>query len=532
MYLDLSIRKILVLIGITAILFGAVSMTFAYKDTRYGATPFYASVGLAWSEILWHISYAIETSVWRASQTGSAALAFVQDEGHSGAGGPQRKARAIPVLTYHRIVGSKSDLNNVTVRNFRDQMLALKRAGWETITLKEYQEFIEQKIELPEKSFLITFDDGAKESFYPVDPLLKALGYEGVMYIIAAASETPESSYYLSPTEIKRMLKTGRWEIGSHSFDGHRPYPTDTEGDTGIFFADRLWKSGEKRLETPQEFTERVRDDLQRARSHLEARYGVSIDTFAFPLGNETGIEGAANFREGASITEYEASAIYSLGFLQTDGNRFSFNYPLASSFLAYRIHVDYDWNSTRLLQELENGLPKDLPFKDDFSEDHGWISSWGKLDLGKNNLSLHANNGASSASTFLDGSLLWDNYSFDASINWENGYAFLLADVVNSKTYNSCAFSNGIVRIQTTTDGMTHVLSERVDPRITYMNDARIGMRVHGAVIECLWNYESIIETYERSGTGGIGVQVWDPELGSAALQVSEILVRPFEDT
>ena len=55
--------------------------------------------------------------------------------------------------------------------------------------------------------------------------------------------------------------------------------------------------------------------------------------------------------------------------------------------------------------------------------------------------------------------------------------------------------------------------------------------MRVHDSVIECLWDFGSILETYTRDSTGGIGIQVWDSELGAAHLQVSEILVRPFND-
>jgi peptidoglycan/xylan/chitin deacetylase (PgdA/CDA1 family) len=36
---------------------------------------------------------------------------------------------------------------------------------------------------LPKKSFLLTFDDGRKDSFYPVDPVLKKLNYNAVILI-------------------------------------------------------------------------------------------------------------------------------------------------------------------------------------------------------------------------------------------------------------------------------------------------------------------------------------------------------------
>jgi hypothetical protein len=84
-------------------------------------------------------------------------------------------------------------------------------------------------------------------------------------------------------------------------------------------------------------------------------------------------------------------------------------------------------------------------------------------------------------------------------------------------------------VRVQRTANGETKILAEKKDSRITFGNNRRPGIRVHGSVIECTWNYESLVESYERPQTSGIGVQVWNPELGTASLQVSEILVRPY---
>ncbi|MBI4094037.1 polysaccharide deacetylase family protein [Candidatus Kaiserbacteria bacterium] len=501
----------------------SVVLTFDIKDKRYGSTPPFASAGLFLQEVMLRVEYAIEGAALKSSQFASAAFSVFQGDEQM-----RSSARAIPILTYHRIVWN-SDEKNVSVRNFRDQMYALKHAGWETITLEEYKDFMAGKLTLPERSLLITFDDGAKESFYPVDPLFRALHFEGVIFIIASAMYTPESVYYLAPEEIQRLLKSNRWEIGSHSFDGHRPYVADSEGREAIFFADKLWLPEEQRLESEKEFEARVRSDLRKARETLEREFGVEVDAFAFPLGNETGIEGAANFPEGASITERAASELYDLGFLQTSNRDYSFNYPEESKFLAWRVHVHHDWDGARLVQELEGGLPKQLPFSDNFAEDHGWIPAWGTLDRGRNNLSLKAFPDASSASAFLDGSNLWDDYSFDVSMDWQSSHVFLLADVANSKTYDACVYSPGVVRLQSVHNGKVTTLAEMEDERIAYGSDARAGVRVRGAVIECLWNYESIVEAYSRERKGGVGVQVWDSELGKASLRVSEALVRPF---
>lgn len=531
MYFHLSPIKFAIITLVCTTLYGGLVFAGFLKDSWYGSTPPFASIEYALKEMYLRGFYALEWAADRSSQIANASRALVTGERSYSRDGIKRNARGIPVLTYHRVVTNSSDTSNITERVFRDQMRTLKSAGWETITLNEYAAFMAGLITLPERSFLITFDDGAKDSFYPVDPLFQSLGYNGVIYIIASAPHTEGSVYYLTPQEILRMLDTGRWEIGSHSYDGHRPYPSGVGGSIdGVFFADLLWQPESVRLETAEEFEHRVQEDLRHAREALEKEYHVTIGTFAFPLGNETGVEGAANFPEGASITERIASDVYTIGFLQTNRHTYTYNFP-GQGFISRRIHVEHDWDGARLLQEMEQGLEKNIPYDDDFSENKGWIVAWGSLDTGRNNLTLHADPGASSASAFLDGTKYWDDYVFDASLSWNDGSVFLLADVQNSKTYSSCVFSEGLVKIEATENGETRVVSQTRNPDIARGENVRIGVRVHGSVIECTWNYASVLEAYERPERGGIGIQVWNPALGTAELHVSNILVRPFEN-
>ena len=502
-------------------LLGLVFATNDVKKNMFGSTPYFYAIDVG-------AKYAIESFL-----AGIFKL--------SGPPPSPGLAAAIPVLTYHRIVSSAGDVTTTNLAQFRSQMKTLKKNGWQTITLKEYEDFMEGKLSLPKKSFLLTFDDGAKDSFYPVDPILNELGYNAVMYVIVHGSETPQSTYYLSPEEIKLMLATGRWEIGSHSYDGHRPYPVDANGDTGVFFADLLWNQAMDRLETPAEFAARVQNDLSLARTTLQNTYGVPVDTLAFPLGNETDIQGAGNYPQGAPVTERVASKLYTLGFLQTDHQQYTVNFPRAyesaasstpgitDGFLQYRIHVDYDWNGQKLLGMLENGREKPLPYEDDFTADHGWITAWGSVDIGRNNFVLAASPQLTSAAAFLDGSALWKDYSFEASVVWHKDDVFLAADLVNATTYDACVFAPGGVHIQSTVSGHTVDVLKVNNPSIAYSDNAEMGIRVHGSAIECMWGYRSIAEAYTRTFSGGVGLQVWNPSRGTASVTITSIAVTPF---
>ena len=132
-------------------------------------------------------------------------------------------------------------------------MFALKKAGWQTINMEDFYAFMQGEKQVPDKSFLLTFDDGRKDSYYPVDPILDALDYNAVMFVITKFSlEEKGGNYYLSDKELKRMYLSGRWEIQSHGKDDHDFYKINANGNEGHFLSNKLWLDNENRLETEE----------------------------------------------------------------------------------------------------------------------------------------------------------------------------------------------------------------------------------------------------------------------------------------
>jgi peptidoglycan/xylan/chitin deacetylase (PgdA/CDA1 family) len=517
-YAQLSVGKVIFLTGFLVALFMITVSTFLWKGAVYGATPFFNAVGIFFQERALYSAFAVQHFSARAV---AAITAFTTQ---ADANDEPRFAQAIPVLTYHRLSG-KTDNANVTIPNFMDQMQALYDHGWHTITLQEYEEFMRGERTLPEKSFLITFDDGAQQSFYPTDPIFKLLGYSAVQYVIVEPTKLVGSTYYLSETQVRNMLATGRWEIGSHSYDAHHPYPADAQGGEGIFYSDKLWVPELGRLETDEEFRARVRTDLVESKKALEATYGVPIRTFAFPFGGEAALKGAHNYPEGESVTIDEASKVYDIGWIQTEMQEYTFNYPINFSFLNQRIHVDHDWGGARLLQIMENGLPKDLPFTDDMKKDTGWLQSWGDVLTGEI-LVLRAQTGETSASTILDGTRLWENYEIESEATWQTGSAFLLAQAIDAKTYRSCAFSNGEVQVQDTRGDSSQPIARASNQLVRFGDAVRLGMRVSGGTITCLYNGVEVVSAQTDMRSGGIGFQIWDQSPGQAELTIHKISV------
>jgi len=116
-------------------------------------------------------------------------------------------AQSVPIILYHGI-----NDDDVSEARFDEQMAALNKAGYTTVTEKDVSNFLDGKAGLPGKPILITFDDGRDDSFYHADPILKKYGFNAVMFVIAKHSTKPRVNYYMNKSEIRHMLDTGRWE--------------------------------------------------------------------------------------------------------------------------------------------------------------------------------------------------------------------------------------------------------------------------------------------------------------------------------
>ena len=145
----------------------------------------------------------------------------------------QNYAQSVPVLVYHGIVEKPDDIN-VSLAQFKSQMYALKIAGYQTVSLEDYTKFLNGQKQLPEKSMLLTFDDGRKDSYQLSDPILKAIDFKALMFVITEHL-SEENPYYLSASELHAMEKTGRWNVEAHSQKAHDLYPIDENGTIGHF---------------------------------------------------------------------------------------------------------------------------------------------------------------------------------------------------------------------------------------------------------------------------------------------------------
>ncbi|EPV2525331.1 polysaccharide deacetylase family protein [Enterobacter hormaechei] len=138
----------------------------------------------------------------------------------------------IPVLTYHHILRDEENTRfrhtstTTSVRAFSNQMTWLRDQGYTTLTMAQLEGYVRNKMNLPARAVVITFDDGLKSVSRYAWPILKEYGFHATAFIISSRIKRhpqkwdPKSLQFMSVSELKSIQDV--FDIQSHTHFLHR----------------------------------------------------------------------------------------------------------------------------------------------------------------------------------------------------------------------------------------------------------------------------------------------------------------------
>jgi len=439
------------------------------------------------------------------------------------------KSVSVPVLLYHGIPDTADD-SNIKKADFYAEMKGLKDAGWRTVTVTDFYDFLEGRKELPKKSFLLTFDDGRSDSVKPADPILKELGFTAVMFIITNRTDT--EAFFLTSEEIKNILASGRWEIESHSDAMHTFLAVDEKGAKAHALTHELWLADKKRVETLAEYKTRVKDDLTKAKTILESRYGVKIAGFAYPYG-DYGVSDP-NFSQAKEILDPIISSLYPMAFYQQwigGGSYFNFPEPDKKFHMVKRISVKTTWSPADLLEILNSGEEKTLPYHSAFFKTgYDWFPSWGSVIFSNGKLIVETAS-TTSAQIFLNGGESFRDYGLTAVLDWNKGEeVMLLARFIDRDNFVSCNFTNKEVLVDENRLGKHTILAKKSLENGVPKSAVSLSIRVNGGSTECFIGGKNIVSATGLTSFlkhGSVGFKIYDSKENNARVTISEITVE-----
>lgn len=182
---------------------------------------------------------------------------------------PKQKNKRIKVLMYHRIVKNgepNASFYDVSEDNFRQQLQLLDSLDFTPITFKDYQLYLDDKLTLPKKPIILTFDDGHTDMKEVALPILREYFMKAVVFVLGDRqmrysewdqSKNGEKVSLMSDKEILEMHDEG-YEIGAHSMS-HPILPKLT--------------------------TSQLKEEIMGAKFSVESLLGEEVISFAYPYG-------------------------------------------------------------------------------------------------------------------------------------------------------------------------------------------------------------------------------------------------------
>ena len=198
-------------------------------------------------------------------------------------------ADVIPVINFH-VVSTRPGPYTVTPARFAEEMAVLASAGVHTVRLAQIEALIRgERVPLPSKPVMLTFDDGPVSDYTTIDPILAEHGFTAVGFLITGQIVGPgRPSYYLNTDELKALARSGRWEFGGHTSAQHRNATILGDSDPKPALINRL-RLPNGTEETLDQWRQRVRVDLSASQVFFRRILGYSATSFAFPFGASDG---------------------------------------------------------------------------------------------------------------------------------------------------------------------------------------------------------------------------------------------------
>lgn len=210
----------------------------------------------------------------------------------------------IPVLMYHRVGIAHNDWERkycVSAARFSDHMHTLARDGWHAVSIKDFFSWLDGSVELPQQSFLLTFDDGFLGVHEHAAPVLAALGWPATVFLVSqligqrdawCEAHNPSGVTYplMDATHI-RELRAQEFSFHSHTRN-HADLPTLDDSA--------------------------LHGQLAGARDDLQTLLGEAVDYLAYPYGHYDD-----RVLHAAQTAGYRAAFSVQPGFNRRDVDRF-----------------------------------------------------------------------------------------------------------------------------------------------------------------------------------------------------------------
>lgn len=171
----------------------------------------------------------------------------------------------VPILVYHNFDPHTPGSMTITTAKFEAQLQWLKENDYTVIPLQDLVGYLQGKnAAIPEKSVVITADDGRESAYRYMVPLVRKYNIPVTLFIYP--SSISNASYAMTWAQLKELQQTGLFDIQGHTYW----HPN--------------FKQEKKRL-SDEDYQKLVHTQLMNSKKVLEEKLNIHVTLLAWPFG-------------------------------------------------------------------------------------------------------------------------------------------------------------------------------------------------------------------------------------------------------
>ncbi len=124
----------------------------------------------------------------------------------------------VPIITYHEFIDTVPEVEKYsyvsTVDVFEENIKTLLANNYKFISFNDLYEYSQNAKAIPEKSIVLTFDDGYESNYIKIFPLLKKYKIPATIFVV---NDLIGRKTYLTWQQAKEMQESGLVDISCHS---------------------------------------------------------------------------------------------------------------------------------------------------------------------------------------------------------------------------------------------------------------------------------------------------------------------------
>ncbi|WP_245347450.1 polysaccharide deacetylase family protein [Cohnella lubricantis] len=254
------------------------------------------------------------------------------------------------------------------------QLKALKNQGYVTISQQDVLDYYTKGKKLPAKALFLAFEDGRNDSGLFAESALKKYNFKATMLTYADKMGHGQRKF-LQPGDLKKMMDSGYWELGSN---GYRLSYINVIGSEGAFLGakdeselrdkskiaqynhylmDFIRDSDMIPVENRQQMEARINADYEKMKEVYSDKFGFVPSVYMIMHAN------ALNRSMNPLVSQANEANIEKLFRLHFSREGDAFNGPSANVYDLTRLQPQPYWQTNHLLMKIKKDTGQPIQF-------------------------------------------------------------------------------------------------------------------------------------------------------------------------